>query len=144
MGRPRRLAGREPAVRARSPPHSWGTFFRFNAARGADWDSLWFVVVPPAVGANGGSCGWSAGAINLASLAIFVVAGARRSGTLRRHRLPEIPAWTLGFPLIALFLLTNKVYSPQYGLWLLPWFALALPSRAPVRRVRGWPTSRCS
>jgi hypothetical protein len=26
------------------------------------------------------------------------------------------------------FLLTNKVYSPQYGIWLLPWFALALPS----------------
>jgi hypothetical protein len=26
-----------------------------------------------------------------------------------------------------LFLLSNKVYSPQYGLWLLPWFALALP-----------------
>ncbi|MGH7419274.1 MAG: hypothetical protein ACREKB_15985, partial [Candidatus Rokuibacteriota bacterium] len=26
------------------------------------------------------------------------------------------------------FLLTNKVYSPQYGLWLLPWFALALPN----------------
>ena len=25
------------------------------------------------------------------------------------------------------FLLTNKVYSPQYGLWLLPWFALVLP-----------------
>jgi hypothetical protein len=25
------------------------------------------------------------------------------------------------------FLLTNKVYSPQYGLWLLPWFVLALP-----------------
>ena len=26
-----------------------------------------------------------------------------------------------------MFLLTNKVYSPQYGLWLLPWFALVLP-----------------
>ncbi len=26
-----------------------------------------------------------------------------------------------------MFLLSNKVYSPQYGLWLLPWFALVLP-----------------
>jgi hypothetical protein len=26
--------------------------------------------------------------------------------------------------MLVLFLLTNKVYSPQYGLWLLPWFAL--------------------
>ena len=29
--------------------------------------------------------------------------------------------------LVAGFLLTNKVYSPQYGLWLLPWFALVFP-----------------
>ena len=40
---------------------------------------------------------------------------------------PTSPRWTLGFPMLVLFLLTNKVYSPQYGLWLLPWFALALP-----------------
>ena len=30
--------------------------------------------------------------------------------------------------LIVCFLLFNKVYSPQYSLWLLPWFALAVPS----------------
>ena len=46
---------------------------------------------------------------------------------LRARRFPDFPRWTLGFPLIAIFLLDNKVYSPQYGLWLLPWFALALP-----------------
>ena len=43
-------------------------------------------------------------------------------------REPGFARWTLGFPLIACFLLSNKVYSPQYSLWLLPWFALALPS----------------
>jgi hypothetical protein len=26
------------------------------------------------------------------------------------------------------FLLTGKVYSPQFSLWLLPWFALVLPN----------------
>ena len=45
----------------------------------------------------------------------------------KARRDPGFPRWTLGFPLIVLFLLTNKVYSPQYSLWLLPWFALALP-----------------
>jgi hypothetical protein len=34
--------------------------------------------------------------------------------------------------MLVLFLVTNKVYSPQFGLWLLPWFALALP------RIRPW------
>jgi uncharacterized membrane protein len=106
--------------------HAWGTFFQFNAQRGADWDSLWFVVCDR-VGANGGSCSWEAGTINLASLVIFLVL-VIVVWELRRHRLRETPAWTLGFPVIALFLLTDKVYSPQYGLWLLPWFALALPS----------------
>src|SRR5207244_6882152 len=47
--------------------------------------------------------------------------------TARARRDPGFDRWTLGFPVIALFLLTNKVYSPQYGLWLLPWFALAFP-----------------
>jgi hypothetical protein len=41
-------------------------------------------------------------------------------------REPGFPRWTLGFPIMVLFLLSNKVYSPQYGLWLLPWFAIAL------------------
>jgi hypothetical protein len=34
-----------------------------------------------------------------------------------------------------LFLLTNKVYSPQYSLWLVPWFALVLPD---VKRFVVW------
>jgi hypothetical protein len=29
--------------------------------------------------------------------------------------------------MLVIFLLTSKVYSPQYGLWLLPWFALTMP-----------------
>ena len=45
----------------------------------------------------------------------------------KQTRQPGFPRWALGFPILVAFLLTNKVYSPQYGLWLLPWFALALP-----------------
>jgi hypothetical protein len=46
---------------------------------------------------------------------------------IKARRDPGFSRWSLGMPLVILFLLTNKVYSPQYGLWLLPWFALALP-----------------
>jgi len=109
-----------------SAPHSWGTFFRFNASRGADWDSLWFVVCDR-FGGGHGACTWPASVLNPASAVVFV-ASVVIVWSLRWSRLHETPAWTLGFPIVALFLLTNKVYSPQYGLWLLPWFALALPS----------------
>ena len=104
-------------------PSSWWTFFRFNSARPADFDSLWYVgcthVHVDLV------CG-RVGRIDLLSALIFVVlcvGVAWAKG--RRH--PDYPRWELAFPIVVLFLLTNKVYSPQYGLWLLPLFAIALP-----------------
>ena len=47
---------------------------------------------------------------------------------MKARRDPGFPRWTLGFPILVLFLLTGKLYSPQFSLWLLPWFALALPN----------------
>jgi uncharacterized membrane protein len=111
---------------ALAAPHSWATFFRFNTHRAVDWDSLWFVACSRLHGGATG-CDWSVPLINALSLVLFIaLAGALYWG--RRLRQPDFPRWTFAFPLIAAFLLTNKVYSPQYGLWLLPWFALALPS----------------
>lgn len=99
---------------------AWLTFFRFNGERGSDFDSLWHIAcrhleVCP-----------STRTINAMSLAVFVAAVAL-VWSLKARRHPDFPLWTLGLPLIVLFLISNKVYSPQYGLWLLPWFALALP-----------------
>jgi uncharacterized membrane protein len=106
-------------------PDSWATFFRFNTERPVDWDSLWFVACTRLYGGN--SCDWPARLINVLSLVLFVGLAILLYWA-RRRRHPDFPRWTFGFPLIAVFLLTNKVYSPQYGLWLLPWFALSLPS----------------
>jgi len=107
---------------ALAAPSGWWEFFRFNARRPADWDSVWFIACQRATGEY--SCG-HVGAINLASAGLFValVAVVWRWKALRE---PGFPRWTLGFPIMVLFLLSNKVYSPQYGLWLLPWFAIAL------------------
>jgi uncharacterized membrane protein len=100
---------------------SWVRFFSFNAQRVADFDSLWYIGCRFIT-----STCLSVRVINALSLLLFVVLAAL-VWFLRVRRFPDFPRWTLGFPLIALFLVTNKVYSPQYGLWLLPWFALALP-----------------
>jgi uncharacterized membrane protein len=103
-------------------PSSWWEFFRFNAARPADWDSLWYIdcnhVHLAAI------CG-HVSRINVLSLALFAVSFPL-VWRLKARRDPDFSRWTLGFPLLVLFLLSNKVYSPQYGLWLLPWFALGM------------------
>lgn len=105
-------------------PTAWLTFFRFNSERPADFDSLWYIACRQL-----GACP-STRAINVWSLAVFLgMSAAVWAIKARRH--PDFPRWTLGLPLLVLFLLSNKVYSPQYGLWLLPWFALALPRLVP-------------
>jgi len=105
---------------AAAAPTAWLTFFRFNGERGADFDSLWYMACRHLE-----LCP-STRAINLGSFALFLVSiAAVWAIKVRRH--PDFPRWTLGLPLLVAFLLSNKVYSPQYGLWLLPWFALALP-----------------
>jgi hypothetical protein len=45
-------------------------------------------------------------------------------------RVPDEPWWFLSFPMLVMVVVTGKFWSPQYALWLLPWFAL---SRIPVR-----------
>jgi uncharacterized membrane protein len=106
----------------------WWEFFRFNSARPPDWDSLWFIACRRIPGFD--LCE-RIGVVNLVSLALLVLLSIA-VWRMKAARQPDFPRWTFGFPLLILFLLTNKVYSPQYGLWLLPWFALTLPD---LRRV---------
>lgn len=106
-------------------PHGWATFFRFNAQRPVDWDSLWYVVCQRLQ--KDIACSWSPHLVDALSLAALAAVAAG-VWFARRARDPEFPRWTFALPLLIAFLLTNKVYSPQYGLWLLPWFALALPN----------------
>jgi uncharacterized membrane protein len=98
----------------------WSEFFRFNATRPADWDSLWYIASRQ-LGFT-----WEPAVVNGLAVLAFVAAGTALWLSSRR-RLPPDRLWTFGFPLLVAFLLTSKVYSPQFGLWLLPWFALALP-----------------
>ena len=103
-------------------PSSWWTFFRFNSTRVSDWDSLWTIACRHLTAACLGT-----GAIGVLSLLLFVIL-ATVVWALKASRSPDFPRWTLVFPVVVLFLLTSKVYSPQYGLWLLPLFVLAYPS----------------
>lgn len=106
--------------RAVLSPARWLTSLRFNAARAADWDTVWFFLE------RHFGFRWPSGLLNLLAAGAFVGAVALVWTAAARRR-PGFPAWSLGFPLIVCFFLTSKVFSPQWTTWLLPWFALALP-----------------
>jgi uncharacterized membrane protein len=97
----------------------WARFWTFNAERGADLGSLWYAwaLTGQQVSTN---------TVNVGSWLLFggACVGVAAAALLapRRPRLPQ-----LAFLVVAAFLLVNKVYSPQYVLWLLPLAALARP-----------------
>ena len=108
------------AVRA---PEGWSQFLRLNRERPADWDSLWFFVQH--VRGTSFDVPW----LNLVTAGLFV-GGSAVIIALGQRRLAPSEQWRLLLPVLCWFLLTNKVYSPQFSIWLLPLMALALPRPA--------------
>ena len=103
-------------------PARWSFFFRFSSARAPTPGTVWHVTC--ALVGHAGCL--SIHSINVLSLIVFLV--GILIVTRATLRCPEPPAaWTLAFPVLVLFLLTSKVYSPQYSLWLLPFFVLVMP-----------------
>ena len=102
----------------------WKVFWSFNADRGADLGSVWLIVDQVR------DSGIGADAINVWSWVFFGAwcAGVLVIGLLAGRRTDHVPRLAqLGFLIVAGFLLVNKVYSPQYVLWLLPLAVLARP-----------------
>jgi uncharacterized membrane protein len=120
-------------------PRGWSEFFRLNTRRGDDMDSLYNVVKsftgwggfdqhlgfwqPPTV-------------LNMVTAVLFVscciAIGYIALTANQRPRLMQV-----AFLVVAAFLLTNKVWSPQFSLWLVPLAVLALPHR---RILLAWMT----
>lgn len=97
----------------------WSRFYRLSEERGAGFGSIWFVLSQQGRAVPDSALNLvSGGLFALACVAVAVLG-------LRAERRPRLPQ--LVFLVVAAFLLTNKVYSPQYALWLLPLAALARP-----------------
>ncbi|MET9433525.1 glycosyltransferase 87 family protein [Streptomyces sp. NPDC006551] len=101
-------------------PEGWKQFYTFSSERNIDFGSLWLLVsqrtgepIPPET-ANV----FAAVLMLLACAGIAVLA-------LTAPRRPRFAQ--LAFLVVAAFVLVNKVYSPQYVLWLIPLAALARP-----------------
>jgi uncharacterized membrane protein len=120
-------------------PRGWSEFFRLNTRRGDDMDSLYNVVKsftgwrgfdpdlgfwqPPTV-------------LNSVTAVLFVSCCIAISYiALTAKQRPRVAQ--VAFLVVAAFLLTNKVWSPQFSLWLVPLAVLALPHR---RLLLAWMT----
>ena len=108
-------------------PEGWRYFYTFSKTRGADWGSIFYVLqyvrgpLDTHLAPNE-----APHLLNLAASLLFLVAlvavAALTFLAPRRPRVPQVMFLTL-----AAFCLSNKVYSPQYVIWLLPLAALARP-----------------
>jgi uncharacterized membrane protein len=101
--------------------HSWTYFYTFNENRGADWGSLWlFLEYSPL------HMSFTAKTINLLFAVLLAISciGIGLLVWLARAR-PRVAQ--AAFLTAAAFILFNKVYSPQYVLWLIPLAVLARP-----------------
>ncbi len=114
-------------------PSGWYEFIKLNSERPPEYDSWYFIfatlsrssIWDKAPGASAPTF------VNVVSLLLFAIAcvgiGWLGLAAQRRPRFAQ-----LAFLVIAAFLLTNKVWSPQYSLWLLPLAVLALPRWRPL------------
>lgn len=120
-------------------PRGWSEFFRLNTRRNQDMDSLYNVIKS--------FTGWQGfdpdlgfwqppTALNAIVGALFVLCCAAIAYiALTAPRRPRVAQ--LAFLVVAAFLLVNKVWSPQFSLWLVPLAVLALPHR---RVLLAWMT----
>ena len=99
---------------------AWSEFLRLNRERAVDWDPTWALVSR--------ATGWepSIAFVNVASAVLFALGAAVIVAATVRRTTPD--RWHHAvLPVVTWFLLTSKVWSPQFSLWLLPLFAVTFP-----------------
>ncbi|MFF5974998.1 glycosyltransferase family 87 protein [Streptomyces sp. NPDC012769] len=101
-------------------PEGWKQFYVFSSERNVDFGSVWLLISQ----ITGESIRPETANYYALFLMMLAVAGLAylAFNAPRRPRLVQ-----LAFLIVAAFVLTNKVYSPQYVLWLIPLAALARP-----------------
>ena len=120
-------------------PRGWSEFYRLNTRRTQDMDSLFNVIKSftgwPGLDPNLGF--WQPPVVLNAVVAVLFLTCCAAIAYIgltapQRPRLAQ-----LAFLVVAAFLLVNKVWSPQFSLWLVPLAVLALPHR---RVLLAWMT----
>jgi uncharacterized membrane protein len=115
-------------------PHGWYEFIHLNTTRGADPDSLYNVLVQFAGwGGFDGPLGPQQAPKTLNAVIAVLLVACLAAIVVIALSAPRRPRFAqLAFLTVSAFLLTNKVWSPQYSLWLVPLAVLAMPRWKPL------------
>ena len=123
-------AGCDPRVQGTNAVYR---FVQLNSQRPADWDSLWYALSRATGPLDETSACPGEGAPTRLNAAVAVLTLLLLGGivalALRAPRRPRL--MPLVFLTVLAFLLPNKVFSPQYVLWLVPLAVLARPRWGP-------------
>jgi uncharacterized membrane protein len=97
-------------------PKGWWRFYKLNLERGADWGSIWHAL---------NIFGFNSKALNSFAALAFIIGAIlfiRYLSSVGVHQ----PLAANAFLIVAIFVTTSKVYSPQYILWLTPLAVIAI------------------
>lgn len=138
------------SIQLRDPrTNGWLGVWKFHADRYPDFGTAWYWlgrhgrVLFPAVGGYGcelagKGCWWDPGFngfrdfVSTVSFLLFAGGSVWLLWRGWRRREDGYPVVPVGIGIVALFLLTSKVHSPQYAMWLVPLLAMC---DVPWRRV---------
>lgn len=98
-------------------PQGWGEFYRMSSTRTFEGSTI-YQVLANYVGIDH---------VNVISAALLLGLLAGISYLVLIYPTPGLRAAHIIFLAVAAFVITNKVWSPQFSLWLLPLMVLALP-----------------
>jgi uncharacterized membrane protein len=105
-------------------PSGWWWTYAFQSRRQATWGTAWFYVFRvfdlPVNGLEGA---------RFANAVALLALGAGMTWLTVRARRASVGPEALAAAAVAIFLVSNKVYSPTYDLWLVPFFVLLPLSR---------------
>jgi len=97
-------------------PQGWLATWRFHAARGPDFNSIWLWAAPTLETTR---LNLLTGGLSVLSFGVAIIFGGRRARAEGAFPFIQVSA-----AMLAAFLLLGKVHSPQYALWILPFFVL--------------------
>jgi len=134
-GAPAAAPGEFPGVDLRDPAvNGWLAVWLFHADRYPDYWTIWYWIGEHSarIRSNPWWGGSFTGFVSLSSFASFAAGSVYMlwRGWTRRGEPQGYPVAAVGLGVVVAFLITSKVYSPQYALWAVPLLAmLSIPYR---------------